>query len=302
MSLERNERLRKAIASPAEWGDMRIAVPNKGRLHEPTVDLLERAGLHLVDGADRKLYADTVDPDVTVLFARSSDIPEYVADGAADLGITGFDQVSESAVDLVELLDLGYGTCRIVLAAPEASAVESVADLGGGTVATEFPNITREYFQEQNVDVDITEVSGATELTPHVDMADGIVDITSTGTTLRMNRLAVVDEVLSSSVRLFANPDAVDDPKVDQVSTALDSVLAAEDQRYLMLNAPEDRLDAVKEVIPGLGGPTVMDIAGTDQVAVHAVVEEDLVFETIADLKTVGASDILVTEIERLVE
>jgi ATP phosphoribosyltransferase len=302
MSLERNERLRKAIASPAEWGDMRIAVPNKGRLHEPTVDLLERAGLHLVDGADRKLYADTVDPDVTVLFARSSDIPEYVADGAADLGITGFDQVSESAVDLVELLDLGYGTCRIVLAAPEASAVESVADLEGGTVATEFPNITREYFQEQNVDVDITEVSGATELTPHVDMADGIVDITSTGTTLRMNRLAVVDEVLSSSVRLFANPDAVDDPKVDQVSTALDSVLAAEDQRYLMLNAPEDRLDAVKEVIPGLGGPTVMDIAGTDQVAVHAVVEEDLVFETIADLKTVGASDILVTEIERLVE
>jgi ATP phosphoribosyltransferase len=302
MSLERNERLRKAIASPAEWGDMRIAVPNKGRLHEPTVDLLERAGLHLVDGADRKLYADTVDPDVTVLFARSSDIPEYVADGAADLGITGFDQVSESAVDLVELLDLGYGTCRIVLAAPEASAVESVVDLGGGTVATEFPNITREYFQEQNVDVDITEVSGATELTPHVDMADGIVDITSTGTTLRMNRLAVVDEVLSSSVRLFANPDAVDDPKVDQVSTALDSVLAAEDQRYLMLNAPEDRLDAVKEVIPGLGGPTVMDIAGTDQVAVHAVVEEDLVFETIADLKTVGASDILVTEIERLVE
>jgi ATP phosphoribosyltransferase len=302
MSLERNERLRKAIASPAEWGDMRIAVPNKGRLHEPTVDLLERAGLHLVDGADRKLYADTVDPDVTVLFARSSDIPEYVADGAADLGITGFDQVSESAVNLVELLDLGYGTCRIVLAAPEASAVESVADLEGGTVATEFPNITREYFQEQNVDVDITEVSGATELTPHVDMADGIVDITSTGTTLRMNRLAVVDEVLSSSVRLFANPDAVDDPKVDQVSTALDSVLAAEDQRYLMLNAPEDRLDAVKEVIPGLGGPTVMDIAGTDQVAVHAVVEEDLVFETIADLKTVGASDILVTEIERLVE
>lgn len=281
---------------------MRIAVPNKGRLHEPTVDLLERAGLHLVDGADRKLYADTVDPDVTVLFARSSDIPEYVADGAADLGITGFDQVSESAVNLVELLDLGYGTCRIVLAAPEASAVESVADLEGGTVATEFPNITREYFQEQNVDVDITEVSGATELTPHVDMADGIVDITSTGTTLRMNRLAVVDEVLSSSVRLFANPDAVDDPKVDQVSTALDSVLAAEDQRYLMLNAPEDRLDAVKEVIPGLGGPTVMDIAGTDQVAVHAVVEEDLVFETIADLKTVGASDILVTEIERLVE
>jgi len=162
--------------------------------------------------------------------------------------------------------------------------------------------VTTEYFDDHGVDADVVKVSGATELTPHVDIADGIVDITSTGTTLRMNRLSVVDEVLSSSVRLFANPDAVDDPKVDQVSTALESVLAAEDQRYLMLNAPENRLDDVKEVIPGLGGPTVMDIAGTDQVAVHAVVAERQVFETIADLKNVGASDILVTEIERLVE
>jgi ATP phosphoribosyltransferase len=281
---------------------MRIAVPNKGRLHDPTVDLLERAGLTLVDGADRKLYADTVDPDVTVLFARSGDIPEYVADGAADLGITGYDQVKESAVDLVELLELGYGVCRLVLATPEAGDIERVADLVGGTVATEFPTITTAYFEEQDIDVDVVEVSGATELTPHVDIADGIVDITSTGTTLRMNRLGVVDEVLASSVRLFANPDATDDPKVEQVATALESVLAAEGKRYLMMNVPEQRLTEVREVIPGMGGPTVMDIAGSDQVAVHAVVEEDRVFETIADLKTVGASDILVTEIERLVE
>jgi ATP phosphoribosyltransferase len=281
---------------------MRIAVPNKGRLHDPTIELLERAGLHIVDGADRKLYAETVDPDVTVLFARTSDIPEYVRDGAADLGITGYDQVRESAADLVELLDLGYGTCRIVLAAPEGGDISTVSDLEGGTVATEFPTITAEFFEERGVDVDVAEVSGATELTPHVDIADGIVDITSTGTTLRMNRLAVVEEVLTSSVRLFASPEAADDPKVDQVATALGSVLAAEDQRYLMLNAPADSLDEVKDVIPGMGGPTVMDIAGTDQVAVHAVVEEDRVFETISELKAVGASDILVTEIERLVE
>jgi len=281
---------------------MRIAVPNKGRLHEPTTELLERAGLHIVDGADRKLYAETVDPDVTVLFARTSDIPEYVRDGAADLGITGYDQVRESGADLVELLDLGYGTCRIVLAAPEGGDISTVSDLKGATVATEFPTITAEFFEERGVDVDVAEVSGATELTPHVDIADGIVDITSTGTTLRMNRLAVVEEVLTSSVRLFASPEAADDPKVDQVATALGSVLAAEDQRYLMLNAPADSLDEIKDVIPGMGGPTVMDIAGTDQVAVHAVVEEDRVFETISELKGVGASDILVTEIERLVE
>ncbi|MHB9287273.1 ATP phosphoribosyltransferase [Halobacteriales archaeon Cl-PHB] len=281
---------------------MRIALPNKGRLHDPAVDLLERAGLHLVDGADRKLYADTVDPEVTVLFARAADIPEYVADGAADVGITGLDQAREAGHDLVDLLDLEFGSCRLVLAAPEESAVETVEDLEGGTVATEFPRITGNYFDEQGVDVEIAEVSGATELTPHVDIADAIVDITSTGTTLRMNRLGIVDEVLQSSVRLFARPDVADDPKVEQISMALGSVLAAEDRRYLMMNVPQDRLEDVKDVIPGMGGPTVMDIAGGEMVAVHAVVDEGQVFETIADCKDVGASDILVTEIERLVE
>jgi len=282
---------------------MRIAVPNKGRLHEPSEELLERAGLHLVDGADRQLHADTVDPDVTVLYARAADIPEYVADGAADVGITGLDQVRESdAADLVELRDLEFGRCRLVLAAPEDSDIETVYDFDGGRIATEFPTITRRYFDRVDVAVDVTEVSGATELTPHVDIADGIVDITSTGTTLRMNRLAVVDDVLESSVRLFAREDTAEDEKVEQVDTALGSVLAAEDKRYLMMNAPEDTLDDVKDVLPGMGGPTVMDIAGSDQLAVHAVVEERAVFETISSLKDVGASDILVTEIERLVE
>jgi len=282
---------------------MRIAVPNKGRLHDPAVELLDRAGLHVVDGADRKLYADTVDPDVTVLYARAADIPEYVADGAADVGITGLDQVREHARDeLVDLLDLGFGACKLVLAAPEAGDIESVQDLAGGTVATEFPTITRDFFEDQGIEVEIAEVSGATELTPHVDIADAIVDITSTGTTLRMNRLEVVADVLESSVRLFARPDVADDEKVQQVRMALESVKSAEGKRYLMMNAPEDNLDAIKDVIPGLGGPTVMDIAGQEKVAVHAVVDERQVFEAINDLKAEGATGILVTEIERMVD
>ncbi|WP_440990480.1 ATP phosphoribosyltransferase [Haloarchaeobius baliensis] len=281
---------------------MRIAVPNKGRLHDPTIDLLERAGLHVVDGADRKLYADTVDPDVTLLFARAADIPEYVADGAADLGVTGYDQVCEAGVDVEDLLDLGYGSCRLVLAAPEDGDIETPFDLDDRIVATEFPTITRNYFDERNIDADIVEVTGATELTPHVDMADAIVDITSTGTTLKVNRLAVIDEVLKSSVRLVARPDVADDEKTEQIRMAFDSVIAAEGKRYLMMNVPESNLDAVREVIPGMGGPTVMDIAGSDKLAVHAVVDERDVFETINEVKGEGASDILVTEIERLVE
>jgi ATP phosphoribosyltransferase len=282
---------------------MRIAVPNKGRIHDPTMDLLERAGIHVVDGADRQLYADTVDPELTVLYARAADIPEYVADGAADLGVTGLDQVREAGhPDVTELLDLDYGRCRLVVAAPEADAVDSVSELAGATVATEFPTLADEFFADRGVDVDIVEVTGATELTPHVEMADAIVDITSTGTTLQVNRLEEVATVLDSSVHLVAREDVVDDPKTEQVRTALSSVVTAEDKRYLMMNVPAANLDAVRAVIPGLGGPTVMDIDGSDMVAVHAVVDERDVFETISEVKAEGASGILVTEIERLVE
>jgi len=281
---------------------MRIAVPNKGRLHEPTVALLERAGLHIKNGADRKLYAETVDPDVSILFARAADIPEYVDDGAAEVGITGLDQVHESDSDLSELLDLEFGQCRLVLAAPEDGDITDPGQLEGKKVATEFPRITEQYFRAQGIETEIVEVTGATELTPHVEMADAIVDITSTGTTLTVNRLGVIDEVLSSSVRLFAREENASNEKVEQLVTALESVLAANNKRYLMMNVEHEKLEAVQDVIPGLGGPTVMDVAGSDQVAVHVVVEQQQVFEVINDLKSVGATGILVTEIERLVE
>jgi len=282
---------------------MRIAVPNKGRLHEPALELLDRAGLDVEDGSDRKLYADTVDPEVQVLYVRAADVPEYVADGAADLGITGLDQVREADVDdVVDLLDLEFGRCRIVLAAPEDGDIERAADVEGRTIATEFPTITRQFLAERGIDADVVEVSGATELTPHVDVADAIVDITSTGTTLRMNRLAEIEEILSSSVRLFAREDVRDAEKTRQIETALDSVIAAEGKRYLMMNVPDDRIEDVEEIVPGLGGPTVMDIAGDGKVALHAVVEERDVFETVNAARERGASDILVTEIERLIE
>lgn len=284
---------------------MRIAVPNKGRLHDPSMNLLERAGLHTVDGADRKLYADTVDPEVTLLFARAADIPEYVRDGAAELGITGHDQIQEAGPErLEELLDLEFGQCRLVLAAPEDGDVKTPYDLDGATVATEFPNVTRRYFETHAIEADIVEVSGATELTPHVEIADAIVDITSTGTTLAVNRLEIVDEVLGSSVRLFGREDVVDDEKVQQVRMALESVISAEGKRYLMLNADRDDLDAIRDVIPGMSGPTVMEVADgdSDMVAVHAVVDERDIFETINEVKAAGGSDLLVTEIERMVE
>jgi len=172
----------------------------------------------------------------------------------------------------------------------------------GRSRCRDSPGVARDFFADRGIDPEIAEVSGATELTPLVDIADAIIDITSTGTTLRVNGLEEIEKVIESSVRLVARPEVTGEPKVKQVRTALESVLSAEGRRYLMMNVPEDSLEDVREVIPGLGGPTVMEIAGTDLVAVHAVVDERDVFEVINDVKGVGASDILVTEIERLIE
>ena len=281
---------------------MRVAVPNKGRLHDPTVELLEKAGLEIHNGAERKLYAETVDPEIDVLYARAADIPEYVAEGAADVGITGLDQTREAEVDLIDHLDLGFGECRLVLAAPEEDGVSSVEELSGKRVATEFPNVSGAFFEDRGVNVELIHVTGATELTPHAGMADAIIDITSTGTTLEVNNLEVLAEVLESSVRLFSRPEDEDDEKVRELKTALESVLQAEDRRYLMMNVPEDSLEAVKDAMPGLGGPTVMRVEGEDSmVAVHAVVKEGDVYETINAVREKGARDILVTPIERMV-
>jgi ATP phosphoribosyltransferase len=281
---------------------MRVAVPNKGRLHDPTVELLEKAGLEIHNGAERKLYAETVDPEIDVLYARAADIPEYVAEGAADVGITGLDQTREAEVDLIDHLDLGFGECRLVLAAPEEDGVSSVEELSGKRVATEFPNVSGAFFEDRGVDVELIHVTGATELTPHAGMADAVIDITSTGTTLKVNNLEVLAEVLESSVRLFSRPEDEDDEKVRELKTALESVLQAEDRRYLMMNVPEDSLEAVKDAMPGLGGPTVMRVEGEDSmVAVHAVVKEGDVYETINAVREKGARDILVTPIERMV-
>jgi ATP phosphoribosyltransferase len=266
------------------------------------VELLEKAGLKIQNGAERKLYAKTVDPDIDVLYARAADIPEYVAEGAADVGITGLDQTREAEVDLIDHLDLRFGECRLVLATPEEDEISSVGELAGKRVATEFPNVSRAFFEERGVDVELIHVTGATELTPHAGMADAIIDITSTGTTLEVNNLEIVAEVLESSVRLFSRPEDENDPKVEELVTALESVLQAENRRYLMMNVPEDALESVKDAMPGLGGPTVMRVEGDDSmVAVHAVVEEDDVYETINAVRREGARDILVTPIERMV-
>lgn len=281
---------------------IRIAIPNKGRLHDPTVSLFKEAGLPVLEGATRKLFAKTTDPDITFLFARAADIPEYVQDGAADVGITGLDLISETGADVDVILDLKFGSAKLVLAVPDDSPITSPQDLNGMRVATEFPNITKQYFEKLGVNIEIVKVSGACEMTPHVGIADAIVDISSSGTTLLTNHLKVIEDVFSSSVRLIANhKSTAEKEKIQYIKTAIESVLHAKGKRYLMMNVPADKLDAVKDVLPGLAGPTVMKVESDDSIlAVHAVVDADMIFSTISKLKDVGAAGILVVPIERM--
>ena len=281
---------------------IRIAIPNKGRLHDPTVSLLKEAGLPVLEGGTRKLFAKTTDPEITYLFARAADIPEYVQDGAADVGITGLDLINETESDVEVLLDLKFGGASLVLAVPEDSNISSSADIQGMRVATEFPNITAKYFKNLGVNIEVIKVSGACEMTPHVGIADAIVDISSSGTTLVTNHLKMIEKVFTSSVYLIANKKTrADNEKIGQIQTAVESVLRAKGKRYLMMNVPEAELETVKKVLPGMAGPTVMKVESDNSIlAVHAVVDAASIFATVGELKKAGAKDILVVPIERM--
>lgn len=296
--------LRKKSTPSSFSAIVRLAIPNKGRIAAPIMDLVEKSGLHLPDIGERRLITKTLDPHVEILFARPVDIPEYVATGAADLGITGHDMVIERESDIEELLDLPFGKAKLVLAVHEDSAITSVQQLEGMKVATEFPVITRGYFKKHNVNVNVVLVGGACEATPHLGIADAIIDLSSSGTTLKTNRLRVIDEVMETTTLLIANKESLrtKKEKIDEIHLALESVIRARGQCYLMMNVKRSSLEAVKRVLPGLSGPTVMDVASSENlVAVHAVVNEERVYSLINALKRAGAKDILVMAIQRMI-
>lgn len=283
---------------------IRIAIPNKGRISIPIRDLIERSGLGIIDNGDRNLIARTRDPHVEILYARPIDIPEYVASGVADLGITGHDMVVERGSHVTELLNLGFGDASVVLAVPDDSPWNKPLDLHGKRVSTEFPAITRKYFKKIGAKPVIVPVGGACEATPSLGISDAIIDISSSGSTLRQNHLKIIDTVLKTSTFLIANPQSciTKKEKIDELHLALESVLNAKGKCYLMMNVTRSSVDDVRMIIPGMGGPTIMDvISSSDIVAVHAVVDEEKVYQLINKLKQAGARDILVTNIERLI-
>ena len=284
---------------------LKIALPSKGRISDPAVKLLEKAGIGVKDTANRKLFSETYDEDTSVMFTRAADIPEFVADGAADLGITGLDLIEEKEADVEILEDLNFGSAKLVLAVPEDSRINNILDIDDGAiVATEFPNLTKKYLENKGINVKIVELSGSTEIAPFIGVADIVADLTSTGTTLKMNHLKIIDTVLESSIKLIANKNSFKDKneKIEAIRTGIKGVLDAEGKKLVMMNVNKEHLEDVKKAMPGLTGPTVSQVVSNkDIVAVQAVVDEREVFNTVNRLKKIGAKDILVVPIERII-
>ncbi len=280
---------------------LRLALPNKGRLAEPAVDLLRDAGVE-VELGDRRLSATARNMDLELLFVRTGDIAEYVRDGLVDLGLTGLDLVAESGNGMTPVLELGFGACSLVLATPARNGAASVGQLTGQRVATSFPRLTREYLERCGVEAQVVEVTGAVEVMPQLGVADAVVDLVASGSTLRVNGLRPIATLLESqAVLVAASGDAAADPRVRRLADMLRSVVEARGREYLMMNAPAAAIDRIRAVIPGLSGPTVMPLADPSMIAVHSVVERSRLWEIVPALKAAGARDILVVPIEKVI-
>ncbi len=280
---------------------LRLAIPNKGRLLESTLSLLRDAGL-VFEAHDRSLVARVQNHPLDILFVRTNDVVEFVADGVAEVGITGGDILAESGVDLPLLKELGYGRCRLTAAVAADAPYDAIADLAGVRLATSHPNVTRRFFADQGIPVDVITLSGAVEVAPRLGLADAIVDLVSTGSTLQMNGLRAIGDILASEAILVANPEATRQhaAELDAIVTMLGSVIAARSRKYLMMNAPAVKLAELEDLLPGLESPSVIPLAHEGMIAIHSVVGADEVWGLLPRLKAAGASGILVLPIEKI--
>jgi ATP phosphoribosyltransferase len=273
---------------------VRIAVPSKGRLREPAIELLHDAGLGPETPGDRALAFPCRNAPVEGLLVRADDIPEYVQDGVVDCGITGIDIVRESGAKVTEFVRLGFGACSLEAAVPNESPVRTMADLAGARVATSFRRLAREALP----DVELVDVHGSVELAPRLGLADAIVDLVSSGSTLRTNGLRSVGVLLESEAVLVAGAEP--DGPAEQLSAIFRSVVDARNARYLMLNAPESALEKICSLVPGSRSPSVLPLAESGMVAVHSVVPADEVWRLLPALEAEGATSILLVPLERM--
>jgi ATP phosphoribosyltransferase len=280
----------------------RLALPSKGRLHAPAVELAREAGVE-VGANGRTLVTRCSQWDIDVLFARADDIPAWLEDGAVDVAVAGENQLLESGVAADRLAPLGFGRCSLAIAVDAASPVESPAQLAGQRVATSYPRTTGAFFGRFGIEVQLVEIHGSVELAPRLAAAEAIADLVSTGETLRQNGLRAIATVFDSQAVLIARPDLepAQAELAAELATVMASVIAARDKRYLMLNAPDEALDRIVALLPGLDSPTILPLAASGMHAVHAVVERRQVVELLSPLRAAGARSLLVLPIENMI-
>jgi len=284
-------------------GRLKLAIQRSGRLTDDTLSLLHSIGLEF-ESYGQRLFSHCRNFPLSILYGRDDDIPGYVALGTVDLGIVGQNLIYEEGVNVEELATLGFGYCSLVVAVLRDSPYKTLDDLRGTKIATSYPGSAHRFFNGHGAEPEIITLSGSVEVAPSLGLADAIVELTATGSTLLLNDLRPITTILDSQAALVANPEALADivrrENIDRLLMRINAVRAARRYKYVMMNAPVDALPEIRKVVPGLKSPTIVPLAEEGWVAVHTAIEEDTFWESIERLRQAGASEILVSSLDKL--
>ena len=281
---------------------IRIAIQKSGRLNQDSLALLKSCGISIDNGKDQ-LKAVARNFPMEVFFLRNGDIPQYLRDGVVDLAIVGSNLLVEKGNDLEIIESLGFSKCKVSLAVPKGVAFESIQDLEGKNIATSYPNTIKQFLKEKGVNADIHVISGSVEIAPNIGLADAICDIVSSGSTLFKNNLKEVIEIIKSEAVLVQAPNLNKDQQdlIEKLQFRIQAVLRAKQSRYILLNAPNNQIEAITAILPVLKSPTVLPLAQAGWSSIHSVINSGDFWEVIDQLKGAGAEDILVCPIEKMV-
>lgn len=280
-----------------------LAIQKSGRLNQQSVQLLKDCGLSFSNGDKSKLKTKSLNFPLQIIFLRDDDIPESVADFAADIGIVGENVFAERKKPLSIIKKLGYAKCRLSIAVPKQMTYSSITDLNGKSIATSYPSILTKYLKEKGVEAEIHQINGSVEIAPGIGMADAIFDIVSTGSTLLSNGLKEVETIMNSEAVLIANPNLGQDKQeiLDKLLFRIQAVQQASNNKYILLNVPNEKIDEICRILPGMKSPTVIPLKEQGWSSLHSVIQEDDFWARIERLKDTGAQGILVFPIEKMI-
>jgi len=279
---------------------LKIAIQKSGRLNEKSVELLKNCGLNF-DNYKSSLISPVSNFPLEILFLRDDDIPEYVQDGIADLGIVGENVIEETEVSVSYLQRLGFGKCSLKIAVPNSHNIKTLKELNGKSIATTYPVILGKFLKKQNIQADIRTISGSVEISPGLGLSDAICDLVSTGGTLKSNGLKAFADVMSSEAVLIGSKNIENTDLVQELIQRVQSVLRAKETKYVVLNVSLDNLEAIVKLLPGVKSPSVVPLAEDNWVAVHTVIPERDFWDRISQLKQAGAQGIVVMPIEKII-